>query len=163
MINSKVFLITGVILSFIIASMLNIYPLGYIGAVIRPMYLMMVLVFWVMYRSVMMSVWSVFLVGLVADLLLGTYLGQQAFSALLMAFVVRIILLSVKELKLAQAWFIAAIGLSVFQVSLWILQSFSHHQLIWLGFGSLLSSIILFPLLWYPLFWLNDKHKERAY
>ena len=128
--NSKAFLITSVIVSFIITSMLNVYPLGHAMAAVRPLYLMMVLVFWVMYRSVMMSVWSVFLVGVIADLLLGTHLGHQAFSALLMAFVVRIMLLSVKELRLTQAWIIATVGLSVFQVSLWVLQSFSHSQLI---------------------------------
>lgn len=161
--NSKPFLIIGIIVSFVVASMLNVYPLGYDLAKLRPMFLAMTLVFWVMYRSTMLGVWSVFLVGMVSDLLLGTHLGHQAFSAVLMAFVVRILLLYAKELALSQAWLLGAIGLVVYQLSLWVLQAFSYNEFIWLGFGSLATSIMLFPILWYPLYWVNAQLKERAF
>lgn len=161
--NSKPFLIIGIIISFVVASMLNVYPLGYDMASVRPMFLAMVLAFWVMYRSPMMGVWVVFLVGLVSDLLLGTHLGHQAFSAVLMAFVIRVLLLYAKELALSQAWVLGVIALSVYQVSLWILQAFSHAQFVWTGMGSLMSSIVLFPVMWYPLYWINRQLKERAY
>ena len=161
--NSKAFLIIGIIISFVVASMFNVYPLGYDMAGIRPMFLAMVLVFWVMYRSPMMGVWAVFLVGLVSDLLLGTHLGHQAFGAVLMAFIIRVLLLYTKELSLSQAWILGAIGLSIYQASQWILQGFSHAQFVWTGVGSLISSIVLFPMMWYPLYWINRQLKERAY
>lgn len=161
--NSKFFLIIGMVMSLVVASMLNVYPLGYTLASIRPMFMVMVLIFWVMYRSTMMGVWSVFLVGILCDLLLGTHLGHQAFSAVLMAFVLRILLLRARELSLVQAWVLASASLCTYQVSLWILQAFVYTDFIWLGFGSLVSSIILFPLIWQPLYWINSHLKERAF
>ncbi len=143
--------------------MLNVYPLGHDMARLRPMFLAMVLAFWVMYRSPMLGVWVVFLVGIISDLLLGTHLGHQAFSAVLMTFVLRVLLLYTKELTLSQAWMLGAIALTVYQVALWILQAFSHNEFSWLGMGSLISSIILFPVFWYPLYWINRQLKERAF
>lgn len=160
--NSKAFLVTGMTTSFIVASMLNVYPLKYTFG-IRPMFLVMVLAFWVMYRSNMMSVWAVFLVGIGCDLLLGTHLGHQAFCAVAMAFSLRLMLLYTKELTLVQSWVLAALGLGIYQTLLWILQAFSHHVFTWMGIGSLVSSIALFPLFWFPLYWVNSKHKDRAY
>lgn len=161
--NSKPFLIIGIIISFVVASMLNVYPLSHELAKLRPMFLAMVLVFWVMYRSPMLGVWSTFVVGIISDLLLGTHLGHQAFCAVLMAFVVRVMLLYAKELALSQAWVLASVGLSVYQVCLWVLQAFAQDEFMWMGFGSLLSSIALFPLIWYPLYWVNRQLKERAF
>lgn len=161
--NSKVFLVIGMVMSLVVASMLNVYPLGYTLASIRPMFMAMVLIFWVMYRSTMLGVWPVFLVGLICDLLLSTHLGHQAFSMVLAAFVLRVLLLRARELSLVQAWALASVGLCVFQVSLWILQAFVYTKFIWLGFGSLVSSIVLFPLIWQPLYWINSHLKERAF
>lgn len=161
--SSKSFLIIGMVVSFVIASMLNVYPLHHLLASIRPMFLVMVLVFWVMYRSSMMGVLSVFVVGFISDLLLGTHLGHQAFCAVFMALVVRASLLYTKELNLMQAWTIATLGLITYQVTLWILQAFSHYHFVWLGIGSLISSIVLFPAVWLPLYWINRQLKERAY
>lgn len=161
--NSKPFLIIGIIASFVVASMLNVYPLGHAMASVRPMFLAMVLAFWVMYRSSMMRVWTAFLVGIISDLLLGTHLGHQAFSAVLMAFVIRLLLLYTKELALSQAWVLGAIALIVYQVALWILQAFSHDEFLWRGVGSLISSIVLFPVFWHPLYQINRQLKERAF
>mgnify|MGYP007087627906 CR=1 FL=1 len=104
-------------------------------------------------------IWQVF----APYLLLGTHLGHQAFGAVLMAFIIRVLLLYTKELSLSQAWILGAIGLSIYQASLWILQGFSHAQFVWTGVGSLISSIVLFPMMWYPLYWINRQLKERAY
>lgn len=159
----KAILITGMVVSFIVASMLNVYPLPPIFASIRPMFLVMVLIFWVIYRSGMLSVWMVFLVGLVSDLLFGTHLGHQAFCATLMAFVLRVMLIYSKELALVQAWVLAVVGLLVYQGTLWFLQVLTYHEFIWTGVGALFSSMALFPLLWLPLYWVNGQHKDRAY
>lgn len=159
----KALLITGITASFITASMLNVYPLSPTFASIRPMFLAMVLAFWVIYRSTMMSVWVVFLVGLVSDLLFGTHLGHQAFCATLMAFVLRVMLIQTKELTLIQAWVLALVGLVVYQGTLWFLQALAYHEFMWTGVGSLVSSVALFPLLWVPLYWINSQFKDRAY
>lgn len=161
--NSKTFLVMGMATSFVVAMMLNVFPLKHHLASIRPMFLAMVLAFWVLYRSPMIGVWVVFVVGLMADLLLGTHLGHQAFSAVLMAFVLRVFLMYAKELNLAQSWLLTAIGLLVYQVTLWVLQAFSHQNFVWSGFGSLITSVVVFPVLWFPLYHINRQLKERAY
>ena len=161
--KSKAFLITGMIASFIVASTLSVYPLQHALASIRPSFMVMVMIFWVMYRSSMMSVWAVFLVGLASDLLLGTHLGYQAFCAVLTALVLRIMMLYSKELTLVQAWFGASVGLCVYQVALWILHALAYGEFSFIGFGSLLSSILFFPVVWLALHWINKQVKERAY
>lgn len=160
--NSKYVVWLGIVISFVVASALNIYPLGYTLASVRPMFLAVVLVFWLMYRPNFMRVWLVFLIGLSADLLLDTHLGHQAFCAVLMGLGLRILLIYVKELTLKNAWVCAGAALSMYQLMLWILQSFSHG-FIWAGFGSLVMSILVFPLFWYPLYWVNGQLKERAW
>ncbi|MCL1624023.1 rod shape-determining protein MreD [Moraxella sp. Tifton1] len=149
-------------LSFVIASALNVYPLSFELAGFRPMFLMIVLIFWIMYRPTIMRVWLVFLIGLSADLLLDTHLGHQAFCAVLMSFVLRVLLIYIKELNLKNVWPCAAIALVVYRSVLWVLESFSHG-FIWTGFGSLMMSMVVFPLFWYPLYWVNGQLKERAW
>lgn len=149
--------------SFIVASMLNVYPLKFALASIRPMFLVMVLIFWVIYRSTMLSVWAVFLVGVASDLLLGTHLGHQAFCAVAMSFVLRAMLVYTKELSLVQAWVIAVMGLMSYQMVLWGLQALTYNEFNLMGIGSLISSMALFPLVWVPLYWLNSQVKSRAY
>lgn len=161
--KSKAFLITGMMASFVVASALNVYPLTPMFASIRPMFLVMVLIFWVIYRSAMLSVWMVFLVGLASDLLFDTHLGHQAFCAVLMAFVLRAMLIYAKELTLVQAWVLAVVGLLVYQGVLWFLQALAYQSFLWTGVGSLISSMAFFPLLWVPLYWINSQVKERAY
>ncbi len=161
--KSKAFLISGMIISFIVASTLSVYPLKYTLASIRPSFMVMVLIFWVMYRSNMMSVWAVFLVGLASDLLLGTHLGYQAFCAVLTAFVLRVMMLYAKELTLLPAWVGAGVGLCVYQGMLWILHALAHGDFTWVGIGSLFSSILFFPVVWAILYWINIQVKERAY
>lgn len=161
--STKFKMIVGMVVSFVVASMLNVYPLHHTLASMRPMFLVMVMMFWVMYRSSMMGVWSVFFVGLMSDLLLGTHLGHQAFCATLTTLVLRIIMIYTKELTMWQSWIIASIGLIVYQGVLWILQAFSHAQFVWLGFGSLLSSMVFFPVVWSGLIWINRYHQERSY
>lgn len=160
--NAKSFLLMGIVLSFVMASAMNIYPLSFTLAEFRPMFLTIVLIFWLIYRPTIMRVWVVFLIGLLSDLLLDTHLGHQAFCAVLMSFGLRVLLIYIKELTLKNAWLCAATALIGYRSVLWVLESFSHG-FIWAGFGSLAMSILIFPLFWYPLYWVNGQLKERAW
>lgn len=134
-------------LSLLMASMLNVYPLSPTLALFRPMILIMVLIFWLMFRPQMAGVGLAFLVGLMADLLMDTRIGQQAFSAVLMAFVLRFASGYVKRLTMASAWLLAAMCLLVFQLSLWLLQYITQNLFV-PQFGlSLLVSIFSWSLL----------------
>ncbi|WP_323841936.1 MULTISPECIES: rod shape-determining protein MreD [unclassified Moraxella] len=160
--NSMLFLLLGIVSSFVVASAMNVYPLSFMLANFRPMFLVLVLVFWLMYRPTIMRVWVVFLIGLVSDLLLDTHLGHQAFCAVLMSFGLRVLLIYIKELTLKNAWLCASIALITYRLLLGILESFGHG-FVWAQLGSLLMSILVFPLFWYPLYWINGQLKERAW
>ena len=83
-------LLLAVILSFVIASSLNVYPLSPTMATLRPMVMIMVLIFWLLFQPRYIGVFSAFTIGLIADLLLDTRLGQQAFAAVVVALVIKI-------------------------------------------------------------------------
>ena len=144
--NAKVLLIATIILSFVIASSLNVYPLSPSMAALRPMVMIMVLIFWLLFKPRYVGVFTAFTIGLIADLLLDTHLGQQAFAAVIVALVIKITSLYIRHLNTISAWLLASLGLVVFQLTLWILQVFIQNVFVAQSALSLLMSIISWPL-----------------
>lgn len=144
--NAKVLLIATIILSFVIASSLNVYPLSPSMAALRPMVMIMVLIFWLLFKPRYVGVFTAFTVGLIADLLLDTHLGQQAFAAVIVALVIKITSIYIRQLNTISAWLLASLGLVVFQLTLWILQVFIQNVFVAQSALSLLMSIISWPL-----------------
>lgn len=144
--NAKVLLIATIILSFVIASSLNVYPLSPSMAALRPMVMIMVLIFWLLFKPRYVGVFTAFTIGLIADLLLDTHLGQQAFAAVIVALVIKITSIYIRQLNTISAWLLASLGLVVFQLTLWILQVFIQNVFVAQSALSLLMSIISWPL-----------------
>ncbi len=144
--NATVLLIAAIILSFVAASSLNVYPLNPSMATLRPMVMIMVLIFWLLFQPRYVGIFTAFTIGIIADLLMDTHLGQQAFSAVVVAIVIKITSIYVRQLNTLSAWLIASLGLIVFQISLWVLQMFIQNVFIAQSALSLLMSIISWPL-----------------
>ncbi len=144
--NATVLLIAAIILSFVAASSLNVYPLNPSMATLRPMVMIMVLIFWLLFQPRYVGIFTAFTIGIIADLLMDTHLGQQAFSAVVVALVIKITSIYVRQLNTLSAWLIASLGLMVFQISLWVLQMFIQNVFIAQSALSLLMSIISWPL-----------------
>ena len=144
--NATVLLIAAIILSFVAASSLNVYPLNPSMATLRPMVMIMVLIFWLLFQPRYVGIFTAFTIGIIADLLMDTHLGQQAFSAVVVALVSKITSIYVRQLNTLSAWLIASLGLIVFQISLWVLQMFIQNVFIAQSALSLLMSIISWPL-----------------
>ncbi len=144
--NATVLLIAAIILSFVAASSLNVYPLNPNMATLRPMVMIMVLIFWLLFQPRYVGIFTAFTIGIIADLLMDTHLGQQAFSAVVVALVIKITSIYVRQLNTLSAWLIASLGLIVFQISLWVLQMFIQNVFIAQSALSLLMSIISWPL-----------------
>ncbi|MER2163279.1 MAG: rod shape-determining protein MreD [Psychrobacter alimentarius] len=144
--NATVLLIAAIILSFVAASSLNVYPLNPSTATLRPMVMIMVLIFWLLFQPRYVGIFTAFTIGIIADLLMDTHLGQQAFSAVVVALVIKITSIYVRQLNTLSAWLIASLGLIVFQISLWVLQMFIQNVFIAQSALSLLMSIISWPL-----------------
>ncbi|HCN16522.1 MULTISPECIES: rod shape-determining protein MreD [Psychrobacter] len=144
--NAKVLLIAMIIISFVIASSLNVYPLSPSMATLRPMIMIMVLIFWLLFQPRYVGIFTAFTIGLIADLLLDTHLGEQAFAAVVVALVIKISSIYVRQLNTISAWLIASLGLIVFQLNLWVLQMAIQNTFVAKSALSLLMSIISWPL-----------------
>lgn len=145
--NSKALLIVVIALSFIVASSLNVYPLSPSMATLRPMVMIMVLIYWLLFQPRYVGIFAAFTIGLIADLLMDTHLGQQAFAAVVVALVIKIVSIYVRQLNTISAWLIASLGLFVFQLNLWILQLFVQNIFVAKSALSLIMSIISWPLI----------------
>lgn len=144
--NITVLLVVTIILSFVVASSLNVYPLSPSMATLRPTVMIMVLIFWLLFQPRYIGIFTAFTIGLIADLLMDTHLGQQAFSAVVVALVIRIASIYVRQLNTISAWLIASLGLVVFQLNLWVLQMFVQNVFVAQSALSLAMSIISWPL-----------------
>ena len=144
--NSTALLIVVIVLSFIIASSLNVYPLSPSMATLRPMIMIMVLIYWLLFQPRYVGIFTAFTIGLITDLLMDTHLGQQAFAAVVVALVIKITSIYVRQLNTISAWLITSLGLIVFQLNLWMLQMFIQNTFIAKSALSLMMSIISWPL-----------------
>lgn len=141
-----------VIASFVVASVINIYPMGLDASLLRPMALTMVLIFWLIFKPSYVGVITAFAIGIISDLLLDTRLGQQAFAAVIMAFSIRFMGQYIKQLNLSVAWTVATIGLIVFQLTLWGVQYMTQNIFFTSALFSLLVSIVTWPLVYFALY-----------
>lgn len=144
-------LLAVIVLSFIVASSLSVYPLSASMATLRPMVMMMVLIFWLLFQPRYVGIFSAFIIGIIADLLMDTHLGQQAFAAVMVAMVIKVNSIYIRQLNTISAWLIASLGLVIFQVTLWILQMFIQNTFVAQSALSLLMSIISWPLVLFIL------------
>lgn len=144
-------------ISFIVASMINVYPLGFVLAGYRPMMLMLVLCFWAMYQLKLVGTGVAFVIGLAADLLFDTHLGHQAFCAVAMVFFIRVATIYTKRLTLMSSWLLASTALFLYTGVLWVLQSFGQNGMTDFGFGSFLTSMLIFPIVWWVLSYALQK------
>lgn len=154
--NRILFLLT-IVLSFVLASMMSVYPLSFELARYRPMMLLLVLIFWVIYQPKWVGVGIAFFVGLLADLLLDTHLGYQAFCAVASVFTIRILTLYTKRLDLTSAWILAIASMTVYRLFLWLFHSFESSGLVLVGFRGYVVSILLFPVVWHILTFIQRK------
>ena len=141
----------AVVLSFVLASVVNVYPLEVSHAVFRPLAFMMVLAFWVIHLPRYVGVGIALIIGLIADLFMDTRLGQQAFSAVIMTFVLELMIGYVKQLDALKAWGLASVGLVVFQITLWLVQYITQNIFIGSSVWSLAVSIASWGLLYFAL------------
>ena len=149
--SSPVSTVAVIIVSFMIASAMNIYPFNLSTASMRPMMLVMVLIFWLMFQPRYVGVFAAFFIGLIADLLLDTRLGQQAFAAVMVALVIKLSSIYLKQLTPIMAWLLASVSLLVFQLSLCILQYIGQNIFVSVSIISMLVSMVSWPLVYLVL------------
>jgi rod shape-determining protein MreD len=120
-------------------------------AALRPMVMIMVLIFWLLFQPRYIGIFTAFTIGIIADLLMDTHLGEQAFSAVVVALFIKITSIYIRQMNTASAWLVASFGLIVFQLNLWMLQMFVQNTFVAQSALSLLMSILSWPLVLFVL------------
>ena|SRR3989338_7315390 len=149
-----------VALSFVLALFLTIMPLPHMLVWLRPQWMLMVLLFWVIVAPEECGVILAWSVGLVTDLVCGTPIGQQALIFVLLVYIVsKLHPIIAHSLRWQQAIIIGIFaGLAVFVQS--IIFGFTGrnpHTL--LNILSLFSTILMWP--W--VFALLNQWRPRVY
>lgn len=148
--------------SLVAASMLNVYPLSPIFAPYRPMILVLVLIFWLIYEPNWVGVGSAFLVGLLADLLFDAHLGHQALALSLVAFLLRFAQRYAKRVSFEATWLLTAAALVLYRLLWWFFQSFGDASVAFGGW-SLVVSVLSYPLVWAVLIAARTRAGRRRF
>lgn len=142
----------AIVISVIVASVLSVYPLSYETSGWRPLFMLMVMLFWVLCQPTWCGIWFAFATGIFIDLLLDAPLGLNALSFIIIAFVARFLTRERRILTFANLWVITAIAILAHlmiiffaQISTGVQFSFARH---WIP---MLTSVIIWPVLYYFL------------
>lgn len=142
----------AIIVSVIVASVLIVYPLSYGLAAWRPEYMLLVVMFWVLCQPTWCGVWFAFAMGMFVDLLVGSPLGLNALSFVIVSFVARFFIREKRILTFLHIWIIVNLATLGHLLLQWLMQimggidfSLTRH------WQPLLTTIAFFPLLYYVL------------
>jgi rod shape-determining protein MreD len=128
-----------IIISFLLAMLMNVMPLPDVLAIFRPDWVALVLIYWVMALPSRIGVFSGWVLGLFVDVLDGTLFGINALSYALVAFLIQMIF---HRLRLFPRWK-QAINVAVV---------IGIHKMLVLALSSLINPINIEFTYWFPLF-----------
>ncbi|MFC2994983.1 rod shape-determining protein MreD [Acinetobacter sichuanensis] len=141
-----------IVVSIIIGSILVVYPLSYAYAGWRPLFMLLITLFWVLCQPTWCGVWFAFSMGLFTDLLLDAPLGMNALSYVILAFLTRYFIRERRVLTFSNLWVIITLSLVAHlvltlmaQTMLGVRFSLTRH------WQPLLASIFSWPILYYLL------------
>ena len=139
--------------SIVLALLLGLLPLPPALQPLRPYWLALVLAYWVIEAPESAGLGFAFIVGLVADLMFGGLLGEQALRLVVMAFILRRFRAQLRFFPLSQqALAIGGLLLNDRVISFAVHMALGEPQLPW----SFWWAPLLGMLLWAPLFLLLD-------
>ena len=135
-------------ISFTLALVCTIVPLPNGIAWLRPHWLTLILIYWIMFSPNMVGVVYGFVAGIALDLLGGLLLGSTGFVLALVAFLTIMLKPKLRQIGFWQQLVIVIFLVSFEQLmSLW-LQMFLGRSVVWTGYWfATVVSIIVWPLL----------------
>lgn len=139
----------AIVVSVIIISVLMIYPLSYPVSGWRPLFMLLIMLFWIMCQPTWCGIWFAFGTGIFMDLLIDAPLGMNALSFVLIAFIARFWTRERRVMTFYNLWVITALAVFVHLFFIWLVQvlagmnfSLSRH------WQPLLTSILFFPIMY---------------
>ncbi len=139
----------AIVLSIVIASILMVYPLPYVAAAWRPLFFLMLTLFWVLCQPAWCGIWFAFFLGLASDFMLDAMLGQYALSFVVVAFLARYFTSNKRVLTFTNLWIVVAAALFLHLLIQLFLQEMAgiqfsilkHWQPLW-------SSLAIWPVIY---------------
>ncbi len=142
----------AIIVSLIIASVLVVYPLPYALAIWRPLFFLLVTLFWVLCQPVWCGVWFAFTVGLISDFLLDGMLGQHALSYVIVSFLARYFSRNQRVLTFTNLWIIISLSVMLHLLVQFVFQKMADIQFpVTRHWTPLFSSVLAWPVIYYLL------------
>lgn len=128
----------AMIVSIVVASVLVVYPLPYDIASWRPLFFLLIMLFWVLCQPAWCGIWFAFTLGVATDFMMDAILGQHALSFVIIAFLARYFTRNQRILTFGNLWIIVSVAIFL-------------HLLIQLFFQKMAN--IQFPIIrhWLPL------------
>jgi rod shape-determining protein MreD len=137
-----------VVLSFFLAIVLNIIPLTPTLALIYPLWLPLILIYWVMVLPEHIHLSLAWILGLIIDVLHGNYLGEHSLVLCVITFIAYRFHLQFRMFPLTQQVLFVFILLLIYEGLLVWIQSFLNLSIalrwVWI---SLLVSALIWPIL----------------
>lgn len=142
----------AIIVSVIVCSVLMVYPLSYAVSGARPLFMLLLMLFWVMCQPTWCGIWFAFATGMFTDLLVDAPLGMNALSFVLITFIVRFLTRERRILTFGNLWAISFLAVLAHLFLTWVLQIMGGLQFsIARHWQPLLSSLLVFPVMYFML------------
>jgi len=137
-----------IILTFIVALLLDILPLPGVVIWFRPQWTLLVFIYWCLALPNTIGLMTAFVLGLILDLLNGSLLGEHAFALIVVAFILIKLYQLIRVYPLFQQTILVFCLVFIYQLTIFLLQgffsTFPSTGCYWL---TLLTSTILWPWL----------------
>lgn len=142
----------AIIVSVILCSVLMVYPLSYAVSGARPLFMLLLMLFWVMCQPTWCGIWFAFATGMFTDLLIDAPLGMNALSFVLITFIVRFLTRERRIMTFGNLWVISFLAVLAHLFLTWILQIMGGLQFsLTRHWQPLLSSVLVFPVMYFML------------
>ena len=153
-------------MSFLFALILEIIPMSWLANWMRPEWVLLVLIYWVMVLPDKVGVSIAFILGLLMDLIKGSLLGEHALAFVIIAYIIARFCPRIRLLPLMQQMVVIFLFLFVYQTFQFWMWSFSgvgigeapvtDKGMYWL---SSLTSVIIWPLVYTFLRFYQNRYK----
>lgn len=137
-----------IIFSLILAMILTVLPLPYWLELIRPEWVAMVVIYWVMALPNRFGVGYAWLTGLLLDVLTGNVLGQQAMGLVVVAFLTLQTHQRLRVYPIGQQAFMVMVLIALYQMLLlWVRGIIGQPPETWVYWLPSLFSMLMWPLI----------------
>ncbi|WP_425917198.1 rod shape-determining protein MreD [Acinetobacter sp. TSRC1-2] len=142
----------AIIVSVIICSVLIVYPLSYAISGARPLFMLLVVLFWTMCQPTWCGIWFAFATGIFTDLLVDAPLGMNALTFVIITFITRFLTRERRILTFANLWVISFLAVLAHLFMTWMAQIMGGLQFsIARHWQPLVSSVLVFPVIYFVL------------